>query len=242
MTAASVVTVREVSKRFGSVPALTDVTLTLRAGQVTGLVGPNAAGKSTLIKCLLGLVRPDHGGIAVHGCDPAVEWDVRRHIGYMPQAPRFPDNLSGQEIVRMLDDLRGNPAEVDEELDGRFHLEPELDKPVRTLSGGTRQKLSAAIAFRYRPTLLILDEPTSGLDPVSSGVLKEKVAAAAGAGAAVLWASHVMAELEPCIDTLIYLAEGRSHFEGPLAELWHATGETRLEPAVQRLMRARIVA
>ncbi|MBP9199109.1 MAG: ABC transporter ATP-binding protein, partial [Gemmatimonadales bacterium] len=145
------VTARGITKRFGRLEALRGVDLTVPAGRITGLVGPNAAGKSTLIKAILGLVRPDAGQLCVLG--QAVNGDERyRHrIGYMPQAARFPENLTGAEVLAMVRDLRGSTVALDQGLLGGFALGAELGKPVRTLSGGTRQKLSAVVAFLFRP-------------------------------------------------------------------------------------------
>ena len=224
------------SKRFGSREVLKDVDLRIAAGRVTGLVGPNAAGKSTLIKIVLGLVKADLGRLAVHGEAVNGKVDYRRAIGYMPQAARFPENLTGREVLRMLRDLRGVDGGLDEELIGQFRLEGDLDKPIRTLSGGTRQKLSAATAFLFRPSLLILDEPTAGLDPVASGCFKDKMRRARDAGATILLASHTLSELEELADDIVFLLDGRVRFHGPLARLIELTGLANLERAVASLM------
>ncbi len=228
---------RELRKRFGKVAALDGVTLTLAPGRVTALVGPNGAGKSTLIKCLLGLVRPDEGSVALDGTAIGAGWAYRRRLGYMPQAPRFPDNLTGREVAAMLRDLRGAGAELDEELLEWLGAAGALDRAVRGLSGGTRQKLNAAIAFLFRPALLILDEPTAGLDPVASGVLKDKIRRVRDAGATVLLSSHIIVELEELAEDLVFLVEGRVRYAGPLAGLKERTGEAGLERAMAAVLR-----
>ena len=133
----------------------------------------------------------------------------------MPQAPRFPENLTGREVIAMLRDLRGPAAGTDEELLEWFGESGALDRPMRALSGGTRQKLNAAIAFLFRPGLLILDEPTAGLDPVASGILKDKIRRVRDAGATVLLSSHLMAELEELAEDLVFLRRGPSAVRGP---------------------------
>lgn len=223
-------------KRFGRLPVLQGVDLAIPAGGITAIVGPNAAGKSTFIKSVLGLVRPDGGRLAVLGEDPAAGDGYRARVGYMPQAARFPENLTGHEVLRLLSGLRGHPEGQDRELVETFELEGELAKPVRTLSGGTRQKLNAVVAFLFRPALVILDEPTAGLDPVASAQLKDKVLAAPARGTTVLLTSHLMGEVEELADRIAFLLEGRVRFHGTLAELRESTGETRLERAVARLM------
>lgn len=224
-----------VTKRFRRLVALDGVDLTVRPGVVTAIVGPNAAGKSTLIKSVLGLVRPDEGTIEVLGRRLDGGHAYRQRIGYMPQAARFPENLRGREVLRMLLDLREAGA-GDRELLDRFRLGPELEKPVRTLSGGTRQKLSAALAFLFRPELLILDEPTAGLDPVASGHLKEKIRSAQSTGASVILASHIMSELEELAEDIVILLEGRVRYQGAIRDLTRWTGLSQLERAIASLM------
>jgi Cu-processing system ATP-binding protein len=225
-------------KQFGRLRVLEGVDVALDAGQVTALVGPNAAGKSTLIKSILGLVRPDAGTIAVLGETIGSDPHYRRFIGYMPQAARYPDNLTGDEVLALLADLRGGQAPHDHALRASLGLTAEtLARPVRTLSGGTRQKLGAVIALRYEAPVLILDEPTAGLDPLTSSHLKELVRQRAASGAAVLLTSHVMAEVEELADVLVYLVDGRVRFSGSLDELRLRTGQRRVERAIAHLMR-----
>ena len=155
----------------------------------------------------------------------------------MPQAAQFPEQLTGRELLEFLVDLRGKPADRDEELLGSFELERFLDKPIRTLSGGTRQKLNAVAAFLFRPALLILDEPTAGLDPVAAGILKDKVLRAARQGMSVLLTSHVMSEVEELAQDLVFLVEGQVAFSGTVSELLERSREPRLERAIAGLLR-----
>jgi Cu-processing system ATP-binding protein len=233
-----VVEVAGVSKRFGRITALHQVDFGVRAGRVTAILGPNAAGKSTIIKSILGLVRPDAGRILVQGMLVNGAPEYRERIGYMPQAACFPTNLSGRELIAMLRDLRDG-ALPDLDLVEELELGGALDRRIGTLSGGTRQKLSAAVAFLFRPSLLILDEPTAGLDPVASGVLKRKILRVRDAGGSVILTSHILAEVEELVDDIVFLIEGRLGFAGALEELKNRTGQDRLESAVARLMMGR---
>ncbi len=227
--------ISDVHKRFGAIPVLRSLNLALTPGRVTAVVGPNAAGKSTLIRCILGLSRPDRGSITLaDGRDVRLP-AARAAIGYMPQQPSFPDNLTGHEVLAMLDALRPDVV-PDGALLERFQVAGQLDKPVRTLSGGTRQKLSAVIAFRYRPSLLILDEPTAGLDPLAASVFKSAVVAARDAGATILLTTHVVAELAVLADEIAFLLDGAIRFAGPIAVLLHDTGATTLDAALAALM------
>ena len=230
-----VVEVSDVTKRFGRLTVLEGVSFDVRAGRITAILGPNAAGKSTVIKTILGLVRPDVGrilidGVAVNGMPAS-----RTALGYMPQQAHFPDNLTGSEILALLSDLRSRPA-TDLELIRDLGLDREMTRPIRTLSGGTRQKLNAAMAFLFQPRLLILDEPTAGLDPFASAILKEKILRLRDLGASIILTSHVLADLEALVDDVVFLLEGRVMFKGSLHQLKESTGQDRLEPAVVRLM------
>jgi Cu-processing system ATP-binding protein len=229
----------DLTKRFGRLPVLRGLSFAVKPGRITALAGPNGAGKSTLIKAMLGLVRPDGGTLAIDGVPIGEDPSYRARIGYMPQLARFPENLTGRELVRMLRDLRGDAVPEDDELFESFGLVAELDKPVRTLSGGTKQKLNAAVAFMFRPSLLILDEPTAGLDPIANGLLKTKILQARDTGATVILSSHVLSELEEMMDDVLLLLDGRVRFQGSLHDLQRATGHQRLETAVAALMRLR---
>src|SRR5689334_24432411 len=130
------ITTRGLMKRFGNLPVLRGVDLQIDAGRVTAIVGPNAAGKTTLIKSILGLVRPDSGQLLIDGRLVGDDPEYRAGIGYMPQIARFPENLTGNDLVAMLIDLRRHTREIDRSLIERLRLEPEMTKPLRTLSGG----------------------------------------------------------------------------------------------------------
>jgi Cu-processing system ATP-binding protein len=225
-----------ISKRFARLEALKNISLRIPAGRITGLVGPNAAGKSTLIKMIVGLVRSDTGRLMVLGSPVSGDERYRQAVGYMPQAARFPENLTGIEVLRMIRDLRGPGPPQDTSLISDFRLDPEIEKPIRMLSGGTRQKLSAAIAFLFHPSLLVLDEPTAGLDPMASGVFKEKLLAARDRGASAVLASHTLGELEELADDVVFLLDGQVRFQGSIDRLMRVTGFARLERAIAALM------
>jgi Cu-processing system ATP-binding protein len=225
-------------KSFGRLTVLGGIDVRIAPGRITAIVGPNAAGKTTLIKAILGLVRPGPGGrITIDGQSIDADFRARSRIGYMPQAAQFPAHLTGREILTLLDSVRGNPTDLDDELVQQFELAASLDRKVRTLSGGTRQKLNAVVAFRFRPTLLILDEPTAGLDPVASGWLKEKVLRAPDQGATVILTSHILSEIEELAQDIVFLIEGGVAFQGTIESLKDQTRETRLERAVAGILR-----
>ncbi len=225
-----------VSKRFGRLGVLDRLDLSIRPGRVTAVVGPNAAGKTTLIKILLGLTHPDAGQVLLDGAAVTGDGAYRARIGYMPQIARFPENLSGRDLLLLLTKLRGSGSATDESLIREFGLEAELEKPLRTLSGGTRQKVNAVMAFLFAPDVLILDEPTAGLDPIASSILKDRLMLERSRGRTVVIASHIMSELEELADDVAFLLDGRIRFNGPLEELKRRTRQSSLERAIAQLM------
>jgi Cu-processing system ATP-binding protein len=233
--------VRGVRKRFGALQVLDGIDLAIRPGRVTAVVGPNGAGKTTLIKCVLGLANPDSGTIVVDGVPASSDGGYRAVIGYMPQIARFPENLSAADLFAMMRDLRGAAAR-DEELIGTLGLREYMDKPLRVLSGGTRQKVNASLAFLFAPSVLILDEPTSGLDPVSSGVVKDKILAERAKGRTCVLTSHVMTELEELADDIAFLVDGRIRFSGAVNLLKRMTRQLSLERAIAQVMEGGLAA
>src|SRR5687767_6877290 len=228
--------IRGLTKRFGAVQILRGIDLEIIPGRVTAIVGPNGAGKTTLMKAILGLTRSDGGKILIDGERVGDDPSYRSRIGYMPQIARFPENLSAAELIAMLRDLRADATDVDDDLVQKFRLADHLDKPLRTLSGGTRQKVNAVLAFLFRPDLLILDEPTSGLDPVSSAILKDKIVEARDAGRTVIVTSHVLSDLDALADDIAFLIDGRVGFAGAVRDLKRATRQLSLERAIAQVM------
>lgn len=230
------ISIRNLTKSYRRLTVLRELDLEVPTGLVTAVLGPNAAGKTTLIKCVLGLAKPESGRITV-GDVPVEGGHWYRHvIGYMPQKATFPENLTGTEIIDFLKDIRGAGAEVDTTLLDEFGLAEDLGKPVRSLSGGTRQKISASIAFLFRPRLLILDEPTAGLDPMASSKLKDRIRRFKNEGGTVVLTSHIMSEVEELADRVVYLNAGTVLFDGDASELRRRTGTDRIERAIARMM------
>ena len=236
------ISARGIRKRFGRLNVLNGVDLDVAAGSVTAIVGPNASGKTTFNRIILDLVRPDAGEIAFDGVRLNGDARYRQRIGYMPQIARYPENLTGRTIMAMVRDVRGSNAPLDEELVDALHLESVLDTPFRVLSGGTRQRINAAIAFLFRADLLILDEPTAGLDPISAGTLKDKIRRERDAGRALIVTSHVLSELDEIADRIAFLLDGVVQFSGSRKELLGMTGEATLERAIAGLMTRAAVA
>ena len=226
-----------VTKDFGKLRALDNVSVSCQQGQCIALIGPNGSGKTTLIKCLLGMVVPDSGFITFNQQNIAKDWRYRAQIGYMPQIGRYPDNMTIRQVLDMMKDIRRDHTDgYDDELVRAFGLDDIMDKRMRTLSGGTRQKVSASLAFLFKPRVLILDEPTAGLDPISSELLKDKIRRTRDEGRLVLITSHILSELEDIVTEIVFMQEGRLVFHKSCAQLQKDTGEEKLGRALARVM------
>ena len=226
-----------VSKNFGKLKALDNVSVTCNKSECIALIGPNGSGKTTLIKSILGMVIPDSGFITFNGKNILHDWKYRSHIGYMPQIGRYPENMTIGQVLDMMKDIRRDKGQVlDEELISTFALEPMFGKRMRTLSGGTRQKVSAALAFLFNPDVLILDEPTAGLDPLSSELLKQKITREKNKGKLILITSHILSELDDLVTQVIYMQDARLRFHKSIADLQQETGEDKLNRAIASIM------
>ncbi len=230
------ITINGLTKRFGRLEVLKELDAQIQDNKITAIVGHNGSGKTTLIKCLLGLDKYDGGHITIKDYELNGDWSYRSQIGYMPQVARFPENLTATEIITMISDLRAGSATHAENLITYFRLSDEMSKPLKNLSGGTRQKVNAIVALMFNPDILILDEPTAGLDPISSSLLKDKIHAEKEAGKTVIITSHIMSEIQELADTILYLLDGKIFFDGPVDELIAQTGEKNLERAIAKMM------
>jgi Cu-processing system ATP-binding protein len=228
-----------VSKKFGRLKALDNVSATFNKGECIALIGPNASGKTTLIKTILGMVVQDSGFITFNGKNILHHWRYRDQIGYMPQTGRYPDNMTIGHVLDMMKDIRSNKVILDEDLVNAFELKMLINKRMRTLSGGTRQKVSASLAFLFDPSVLILDEPTAGLDPVASEILKEKIINEKKKGKLILITSHILSELDDLVTQVIYMQDGQVCFHKSMEELRTDTGEEKLNKAIAQIMRKR---
>lgn len=229
--------VKHVSKQFGKLHILKDINLTLQKGECVALIGPNGCGKTTLIKTILGMVIPTKGDILVEGKSIQHEFAYRNNIGYMPQIGRYPDNMTIGQIIRMMKDIRREDLHQDNQLYIEFKLGSLLDKKMRTLSGGTTQKVSATLAFLFNPDVLILDEPTAGLDPIASEILKEKISSAKAKGKLILITSHLLSELDDMITQIVFMQEGQISFHKGIEELLHETGEQKISKAIAHYLK-----
>jgi Cu-processing system ATP-binding protein len=228
--------IKGLTKNFGKYQVLKSINLKIDSGKVTAIVGPNGSGKTTLIKIILGLVKPSDGKIEVDGEEISNNYLYRNKIGYMPQIVRYPDNLSSNELFTLVKELRTNSDISSKELIDVFNLTSEMEKPFKTLSGGTKQKVSATIAFAFSPLIYFLDEPTAGLDPVSSSSFKDLIFKERSKNKTIILTSHNMSEVQELADEIIFLLEGEIKFKGTLKELLNSSKEVNLERTLAELM------
>lgn len=213
------ITTRGLRKTFGEVVAVHGLDLTVEPGTVYGLIGPNGAGKTTALRMLLDIIRPTAGTARVLDEPPRAGGPaLRRRIGFIPGELRLPGRMRGRDLLGYYTDLSGpvTPGAIDT-LAERLSL--DLDKQVRALSKGNKQKLGLVQAFMHRPELLILDEPTSGLDPLVQREFLTMIREARDGGQTVLLSSHMLSEIQQAADRVAVLNHGRLVADGDVASL-----------------------
>ena len=213
-----VVEAHSLTKSYGLHRGIDDLDFTVEPGEVFGLLGPNGAGKTTTIRLLLDLIRPTSGSVRVLGASPRSGAALRRRIGYLPGDLRLYERLTGRAQLTYFAGLRGlDGLGRAEELAER--LDVELDRPLKTLSKGNRQKVGIVLAFMHDPELLILDEPTSGLDPLVQQLVYGLLDETRKAGRTVLISSHVLPEVQRVADRVALLRDGRLVLEDTVEAL-----------------------
>ncbi|GGD68836.1 ABC transporter ATP-binding protein [Microbacterium murale] len=216
--------VRALHKRYGRNIALHELDLRVHPGTVFGLIGPNGAGKTTTLRTLVDVIRPSSGTVRVLGEEPRHGGAaLRRRIGYVPGELHLEGRSSGHRLLAFYAEVSGSAGSSASVLrtarDLADRLGVDLDRPVRTLSKGNKQKVGLIQAFMHRPELLILDEPTSGLDPLVQREFLAMVREARDAGQTVLLSSHVLSEIQQTADEVAVLSAGRIVAEGDVASL-----------------------
>lgn len=211
-------TISRLTKRFQAVEALKDVSLSLEPGMRAALLGHNGAGKSTMMKIILGLIPHEAGEVAVCGFRPGSA-EARAQVAYLPENVAFHPSLTGEEQMRHYLALRGDRPGRAGELLQRVGLGHAARRRIGSYSKGMRQRVGLAQTLIGRPRLLVLDEPTSGLDPVSRRDFYDLLDTLAADGTAILLSSHVLTEVEARTDSILILSEGRLVAEGTLGAL-----------------------
>ena len=221
-------------KQFGDLTAVDDLSLTVKKGEFFAVLGPNAAGKTTTIKMLVGLIKPNAGTVRVCGIDVQTDpIDVRRHLAYVPDFPFLYDKLTPWEFLR----FTGQIFHMDEDqiqertrkLIPRFNLEPYLQKSIESLSHGTRQRIAIVSALMHAPEVFVLDEPMVGLDPHHQYILKEVLKERAAEGMTVFLSTHQISVAEEVADRIGIIHMGKLVAVGTKEELHAISGSGKAE-------------
>ncbi len=215
------VSLANVCKHYKQLNALNSVSMTLHQGEVLGLFGHNGAGKTTMMKLILGVISPSHGSIEVMGMAPDSKeaWHMRAKVGYLPENVSFYDQLTGLEVLTYFAKLKGFDKKHAIDLLEQVGVAHAMKRQVKTYSKGMRQRLGLAQAFIGHPKLLLLDEPTVGLDPIATADFYKTVDELKTQGTSVILCSHVLPGVEQHIDRAMILSSGNVLAMGTLAEL-----------------------
>lgn len=220
----SAVDVNHVSKSFGNRHAITNVTFSVRGGEVLGLLGPNGSGKSTLMKTIVGIIKPDTGSIQVLGTDVTSDpVAIKAIIGYVPESPRLYEFLSGVEYLDFVADIHMVAKEERQERIVEFFkaldLEGRENELIHGYSQGMKQKLAIAAALLHHPRVLILDEPLNGLDPRSARIVKDVLHKFRDNGVPTIFSTHVLEIADAICDRIIIMDSGQIIAQGTTQEL-----------------------
>ena len=216
-------------KRFGSLVAVNDISLNIPRGEFFAMLGPNAAGKTTTMKMLTGLIKPSSGAARICGYDVQTQpIEARKRLAYVPDFPFLYDKLTAREFFRFTGQLfRLDPARIEhnsQELAARFHLGEFMDRPLEGLSHGTRQRIAIVSALLHDPEVLVIDEPMVGLDPQHARVVKDVLKERSLAGMTVLVSTHQLSIAEEMCDRIGIIHGGKLIAVGTREELRQTSG------------------
>ena len=216
--------VETVSKTFGTIRAVDGISLSLRKGEILGLLGPNGSGKSTTMKMVLGVIKPDSGSVHILGRDVAKDAvETKQTVGYVPETPQLYEFLSGIEYLDFVADMFGMSDELRKERISQFLDALELtgheNQMISGYSQGMKQKIAITAALMHRPPLLIMDEALNGLDPRSAKIVKDLLRSLAKEGFAILFSTHVLEIAEAICDRVAIMYQGRILAVGTVTEL-----------------------
>lgn len=229
--------IKNLTKKFNKFTALQNIDLECKKGHSIAFIGPNGCGKTTLIKCILGLNVVESGDILVNGNSVKNDFLYREKIGYMPQIGKYPENMTIGQTIKMIQNNRKNVENIDTELLEAFELPKLYDKKMSTLSGGTTQKVSAVLAFMFHPEIIILDEPTAGLDPLASEILKNKIIKERKNGKLIIITSHLLSELDDIVNEIVFINEGKILVHQSVEDLKTETQQTKISDAITNILK-----
>jgi ABC-2 type transport system ATP-binding protein len=236
----NMLTVEKLSKCFGKIEAVKNLSFSVSHGEVFGLLGPNGAGKTTTIKMIIGMLDPNSGNVCVNGRSIAEQpLEVKRRIGYVPENCALYENLTAREYLELVGNLHHLPpdriANQIERLMTTLDLADAIDRRMTGYSKGMKQKVLLISALLHNPDLIIMDEPFSGLDSNSAAVFKQLIGQLVAGGKTVIFSSHVLEVVEKLCKRLLIIHEGEKLAEGTIEEVLAQAGETSLDKAFSKL-------
>lgn len=232
------ITFNNISKSFGKNKVLNDVSIELKPSSINAFLGPNGSGKTTLIKIFLGLVKPDFGDIIFEGKSILNDFKFKNNVGYMTQIANYPENLTANDLLTLVTSIRQAKPVFKDELINEFQLADSLDKPLKHLSGGTKQKVNVVISLMFDSPIIVLDEPSVGLDPQSVKLLKEYILREKSREKTILMTSHIIQDVFELSNVLNVLIEGNIVYSGGRDELIESTKAKNLEDAIINIYKA----
>ncbi|MEN8680631.1 MAG: ABC transporter ATP-binding protein [Akkermansiaceae bacterium] len=229
-----ILSLKNVSRHFGSFRAVDGLSLEVGAGEIVGLLGPNGAGKTTTVKMLMGMIRQTSGDLSLFGMDCFSERsEVQKRVGFLPDEPNFQSHLRGIELLEFVGKVRGlSPEAITSHIDDvgdKLGLVDDLGEFASNYSKGMRKKLAFLMATVHKPDLLIMDEPTNGLDPVATRSFLELVHRCVSGGSGVLYSTHLLDQAEKVCHRCVVMNRGQLVAEGTVEELKKASGVDSLE-------------
>lgn len=229
------ISIKNLHKSFKKNHVLKGIDVEIRGQGIIALLGPNGSGKTTMLKCFLGMVIPDSGEILFQGNNIIGQYAYRQSVGYLPQIARFPDNLTGRELIELMKSIKCGETR-EEALIDLFDLSSELDKKMSNLSGGNRQKVNITLALMHDSPLIILDEPSAGLDPLSIKKFKDFLRLEKERGKTIIVTTHIMSLAADLADDILFLLDGQVYFQGSLSRLLELQMEDSLENAIAQIL------
>lgn len=229
---------KNINKSFRKNLLFDSMNLELPLDKTTVILGPNGSGKTTLIKMILGINFPNSGEISINGNAINNQIDYKKNFGYMAQFSCIPENQSVRNVLSFMSSLRKNGHK--DPLIEQFQMDKEMDKHVKMLSGGTKQKLSALLTFMFDPSFFILDEPTASLDPIASVTLIDRIIEEKKKGKGFLIATHNINDVMEVADRLLLVVHGKVEFNDSVESLMELTKIDKVDRAIATFLKTRV--
>jgi Cu-processing system ATP-binding protein len=228
---------KNINKKFGHIQVLKDINLNIEKGSCAVFIGPNGCGKTTLLKCMLNMVMPDSGCVTIGKINVRSDYESRRNLGFMPQIGCFPENMTVNEVIKVILSIRNYDKALDNELYEQFEIKSVGNKKMNTLSGGTVQKVSASVAFMFNPEIVVMDEPFAGLDLLAADILKKKIIKEKENGKTILMTSHTFSEIDGIVSHVVFMNNSSILFYKPLQELLSTSEKDNVTDVVMSLLK-----